>query len=216
MAQVGERSNDEIDAFVSLESPYVSEEWVGRAEGRVRGEELCIDAIINDTNPFARNASLNEVVSSAFAHGLERKVAIKRTYWPLCQPECSRERRGSFTKRRRSEQMMHKRDELIDFPKRSVQRRFIQVFNDNVVSEGLQVSLVITVRQERIGVARSNAMHIDPVDLYATRCIPESAAQQIDSVSARSKSSENLMQMKLGATALRILPILPVEDQDPH
>jgi len=72
------------------------------------------------------------------------------------------------------------------------------------------------MREKRIRVPRANAMYIDPVDLYTSRRILPSAAQEVDSVPSCRKPSEDLMKVKLGASRLGILAVLPVENKNPH
>jgi fatty acid-binding protein DegV len=61
-----------------------------------------------------------------------------------------------------------------------------------------------------------NAVNVDAIDSRATSAAAPATAQQIDGMAAAGKSSENLMEMKLCASRLRVLSILPVEDEYFH
>jgi hypothetical protein len=59
-------------------------------------------------------------------------------------------------------------------------------------------------------------MNIDPIQNFTLRSGRPGAAQQVDRVTARNYSTENLLKMKLRAAGLGIPAILPVEDEYPH
>jgi hypothetical protein len=72
------------------------------------------------------------------------------------------------------------------------------------------------MREKWICVSRSHTVHVDAVyGCAACRIIP-SAAKQIDGVTASSEAPEYLMKVKLCAACLRILSILPIEDENLH
>jgi hypothetical protein len=57
---------------------------------------------------------------------------------------------------------------------------------------------------------------VDPVERCASGATWPSAAQQRHFVTAGGQSSENLVEVKLSTACLRILPVLPIDDEDPH
>ena len=78
------------------------------------------------------------------------------------------------------------------------------------------MSPIIPMREKRISVPRSDAVHVDAVYRCAwCRAIP-TAAKEIDGVTASSNAPEYLMKVKLCAACLRILSILPIEDENFH
>ncbi len=67
---------------------------------------------------------------------------------------------------------------------------------------------------EREGKARPHASDVDSVHNFLVRRAGERTAEQIHIVALRRDSAENLVQMQLSATGMRIVPILPVHDKD--
>jgi hypothetical protein len=59
-------------------------------------------------------------------------------------------------------------------------------------------------------------MYINAVDHRARRSVAPPAAEQIDSVTARRESAEYLMEMELCAARLRVLTVLPVQNENAH
>ena len=64
--------------------------------------------------------------------------------------------------------------------------------------------------------ARADAIDLDPVERGARRTVRPAAAQQRDLVPLRGEPPEDLVQMDLGAARLRILAVLPVDDENSH
>jgi hypothetical protein len=75
---------------------------------------------------------------------------------------------------------------------------------------------IVTVGNERVRVSGANAMDFDPVQIGSPRSVRPGATKQIDAVTESDYATEYLMQMKLGPAGLRILDILPIENQYPH
>jgi len=59
-------------------------------------------------------------------------------------------------------------------------------------------------------------MHRDAVEHRTRRTPGPAAAEQRDLVAARGQAAEDLVQMDLGASGLRALAVLPVDEQDAH
>jgi hypothetical protein len=59
-------------------------------------------------------------------------------------------------------------------------------------------------------------MNVDAIELHPGRGGLPRAAEKIDAVASRNDPAEDLSEVKLGATRLGILVILPVEDEYPH
>jgi hypothetical protein len=72
------------------------------------------------------------------------------------------------------------------------------------------------MRQEWEAVSRSDAMNVDPVECRARRAARPSATEQPDLVPTGRKTAEDLVQVNLGATGLRILTVLPIHEQNAH
>jgi hypothetical protein len=72
------------------------------------------------------------------------------------------------------------------------------------------------VGEKWIRVARADSVNGDPVQIRALGSVQPRAAEQIDSMAARDDAAEDFLEVKLGTAGLRILRILPVEDEYPH
>jgi hypothetical protein len=62
----------------------------------------------------------------------------------------------------------------------------------------------------------ADSVNVDPIQIHARRRVRPRAAQQINGMTAGDDAAENLPEVKLGTTGLRILVILPVKDKYPH
>jgi hypothetical protein len=72
------------------------------------------------------------------------------------------------------------------------------------------------MRHERIAVSRADAVDFYSIEAGTLRRVSPGAAQQVYAVPATDYATEDLLQMKLGATSLWIGHILPVENEYPH
>jgi hypothetical protein len=57
---------------------------------------------------------------------------------------------------------------------------------------------------------------IDPIERHARRSASEARAEQSHLVPATREPPEDLVEMGLGATRLRVFTVLPVDDVDSH
>src|SRR5437667_12585301 len=112
--------------------------------------------------------------------------------------------------------MVHQDNKLTRLPAGCVERDLIQILQDDVVVIESEILVVVSLRDERIGVSRPNSMNVDTIEGNARRSIAPSATQQIDVVPTSHDSAEDFPEMKLGTPRLRIGVILPVEDEYAH
>jgi hypothetical protein len=75
---------------------------------------------------------------------------------------------------------------------------------------------IMGVGNERIAVAPACSIDLDAVERHAIRAALPAATEKIDFVSRPGDPAEDLMKVNFCAARLRILPILPVEDEYPH
>jgi hypothetical protein len=61
-----------------------------------------------------------------------------------------------------------------------------------------------------------DAVHIDSVESHPLRGARPGAAEKIDRVTARDDPTEDFPEVKLGSACLRILVVLPVQNEYPH
>jgi hypothetical protein len=59
-------------------------------------------------------------------------------------------------------------------------------------------------------------MNIDAIHHRARSGVAPPAAEKVNAVTARREPAEYLMEMMLCATRLRVLTVLPVQDEDTH
>src|SRR5207247_2279686 len=59
-------------------------------------------------------------------------------------------------------------------------------------------------------------MHAQPVELRFARGPRPAARHQVDGVAALRQATENLVQVRLGAPGVRILAVVPVDEQNSH
>ena len=112
--------------------------------------------------------------------------------------------------------MVYQDDEFARLPSRGIERNLIQILHDDVIVVGSEILLVVSLRDEWIGVSRPNSMNVDTIEGNVRRSIAPSATQQIDVVPTSHDSAEDFPEMKLGTPRLRIGVILPVEDEYAH
>ena len=112
--------------------------------------------------------------------------------------------------------MVNKCYELANAPQRSVQRNLVQIFYDDIVVVPRQMPAVVALRDERVGVTRTNAVNTDPVQIDALWNVGPGATKQVDPMTETDYATEYLVQMQLGAAGLGIGVVLPVENEYPH
>ena len=158
---------------------------------------------------------MGEIVRGALADRLKRHVPVHPAQRPFRQPDRRRHRRRKLLERRRAEEVRDQRDGRLRAPPRRVERNLVDVLDENV-GPAVQVLPVVAVREERKGVSRADAEHLDPIDPRARRTARPPAAEQPYLVPLRGEPAEDLVEMNLRAAGLRILEILPVHEQDAH
>src|SRR5439155_25809707 len=71
-------------------------------------------------------------------------------------------------------------------------------------------------RLEREAMPAADALHLHPVQLRRGRASRPAARNEIHPMSPSRDAAEQLVQMDLGSSGLRILPVVPVDQQDLH
>ena len=127
-----------------------------------------------------------------------------------------RERRGEFLKRGATEEMRDTRHDAARPPQRCIQRHLVDVLDENIERLRRQMPAVVGPRLERKSLADAGAMHVDAAERRARRAVGPSAAQHRDVVAAPREALEDLVQVDFRPASERILPILPVDDQQAH
>ncbi len=112
--------------------------------------------------------------------------------------------------------MVHERYHAPRSPARSEERDLVEVFYEYVKPRRSEAGVVVAAGNNGKGVSRADTMDADSVECYSTLASVPSAAEKSDFVTAVSEAAENLMQVELGTTAMRILAIVPVNEEKPH
>src|SRR5688500_15310335 len=112
--------------------------------------------------------------------------------------------------------MVHQRDEPPRWPQGREERNLVDVLDDTVEGVGGQVSRIVSAGEEWIGVARADAVHFDTFERRAGGSAWPRAAEQRNLMTARGNPAEDLPEMKLGSTSMRIFVVLPVQHEYPH
>src|SRR3989449_2895051 len=99
---------------------------------------------------------------------------------------------------------------------RKIQRDLVQVFDQNVVAAGAQPSPHRAPGEQGEAVAAGDAVRLNPVQVRARRRAPPAARDEVNFVSRPHQPPEDLMQVNLRAPGMRILGVVPVDEQDPH
>ena len=86
------------------------------------------------------------------------------------------------------------------------------------MSKRLRGELALEVRPREKGkrVPRADTNHLDVIQSGVRIGAHPTAAQQRDLVAGRREPPEDLVQMDLGAAGLRIVAVLPVDEEQPH
>ncbi|MDQ2766881.1 MAG: hypothetical protein M3Y30_06965 [Gemmatimonadota bacterium] len=213
---LGECANDQVHPLVALETTQVDDERHGRSFRGCRGVRDGVDAGVDHLDAGSRNTPRGEIIGGAFADGLEGHVAIDETDRSLLHPDRTRHRRRDLLKRRRAEEMRHEGHRSLCAPSRGPKRNLVDVLHQHICTLLSEHALVVAARDELEGVPRSYAMHVDPVECRALRRARPTAPQQRDLVPARRQPAEDLVQMNLGAAGVRILAVLPIDDEHAH
>jgi len=111
---------------------------------------------------------------------------------------------------------VHQRHYPSRFPAWSEERNLVEIFYEYVKLRRGEVGVVVAVGDNREGVSRADPMDADTIECYSTLAAFPPTAEKRDFVTAVSEAAENLVQVKLGTTAMRILPIVPVNEEKPH
>src|SRR6267143_3402512 len=112
--------------------------------------------------------------------------------------------------------MVYERNEFPHAPERRVERNLVQILDDDIVIVAGEILRVVSPGEKWISMPGADTVNVDPIQIRARRRIRPRAAQQINGMTAGDDAAENLPEVKLGTTGLRILVIQPVKDKYPH
>ena len=162
----------------------------------------------------ASNAFADQIVTRAFTDRLKRYVAVHPGDGALGEPDRRRHGGGELLKGRPPKQVRNDRHRRRARPARRVQRNLVDILNEDVKVLRAQCPLKGPARFERKGRAGPHSHDLHPIEQRARSTAGPAAAQQDDLVPARREPAEDFVQVSFGAAGLRILPVLPVDDQD--
>ena len=112
--------------------------------------------------------------------------------------------------------MVHDQSDGLARPEGRKERHLVQILDDEDESGAPERAAVVQGRGEAECMTPSGPVHVDAVDAHATgRAVP-ARREERDAMTARGEPAEDLVQVDLGAARLRVLAVLPVDDEDPQ
>jgi hypothetical protein len=154
--------------------------------------------------------------SRAFAYRLERHVPVHPWDWSFSQPDRRGHRCGELLKRRSPEEVRDHGDHWSPRPARRVERDLVDVLDEHVEGPPVEGAAVRAARLEGKRPAGAHADHLHPIERHVWCAAAPTTTQQHHLVTARREAAENLVQVCFGAASLRVVPVLPVDDQNPQ
>jgi hypothetical protein len=112
--------------------------------------------------------------------------------------------------------MVHQTYDSRTFPARRVERDLVEILDHYVVSISGESFLEISTRVELERVPAPHAMNVDSIDVCARCAAGPSTGEKIYAMASGCDASKDFMKMDFGASAIRILSIVPVDDEYPH
>src|SRR6185436_14121192 len=100
--------------------------------------------------------------------------------------------------------------------RRQEQGKLVHVFDHDVVSPLGQGPAHGAAAEQREAVPAAHALHADAVQLGAPRPARPAARNQIDLVPPSRQPAEQGVQVDLRASGVRVVAVVPVDEQDPH
>src|SRR5687768_6565412 len=216
MRHLRERADHVVHAFVLLQTSQISKRgnWeTGIGNGRVGGG---IDARMDHRDILARDAAGHEIVSGAVADGFERNIAVDASQWTLREPDRRGERRRQLEKGGRAKKMRDDRGGAPAGPQGRVERNLVDVLDQQIPWRAGERAPIVLMRERAERRPGPDAMDVHTIDAGTTLGARPSAAEKGDVMSAARQTAEDLVQMDLGAPALRVFDVLPVDEQKPH
>src|SRR5688572_27011416 len=165
---------------------------------------------------FARDAAGHEIVSSAVADGFERDIPVDASQWTLREPDRRGERRRQLEKGGRAKEVRNDRRGACPGPQWRIERNLVDVLDQQIPRRAGERAPIVRMRERAERRPGPDAMDVHTIDARATLGTEPAAAEQGDLVSTARQTAEDLVQMDLGAPALRVFDVLPVDEQEPH
>src|SRR6266545_1620775 len=213
----GNRADRKFHSFITLQSTQVQECRVWRARRcRIGSIRLGIHAGMNDDYPLRLDASPNQVVPRAFGNGVKSRVLVHPGNRPLGRPYHRRHGNAGLGERGGSEQMWHDRHERQPCEGRKKERNLVDVLDDHVERRLAQRPPHRAAGAQGEAVPTADACDVDPVHQNLGHTIGPAARDEAHVVPPLGDPTEQLVEMDFGATGLRILPIVPVDEQNSH
>src|SRR5690606_20440521 len=144
-----------------------------------------------------RDPAPGQIIGGALAYRLEGNAAIRTHERTLQGPHHGGDRRGDFLEHRRAEEVRNQRHDTTRAPAGRVERYLVDVLDQHVVIPARELLLVVPLRVERKGVARSDPVHGDSVEAHVRLAPGPAAAEESHLVAARGDPAEDLVQVNL-------------------
>src|SRR5258705_2600905 len=215
----GNRTDRKFHSFITLQSAQVQECRAWRARRcRIGSIRLGIHAGMNDDYPLRLDASPNQVFPRALGNGVKSHVLIHPGNRPLRCPHHRRHGNARLGERGGSEEMWHDRDERQPRESRKKERNLVDVLDDHVERRLAERPPHCAAGAQGEAVPTPDARDLDPVHQSLGHAIGPAARDEAHVVPPPQLGdpAEQLVEMDFGATGLRILPIVSVDEQNPH
>src|SRR5262249_12292551 len=133
------------------------------------------------------------------------------------RPDDARRGDARFGKGGRTKQMWHDRHEGQPRQRGQKQRQLVDVLDDHIVRSLAQRAPHGAACPQGEAVTPADACHPHAIDLRLRRSVGPPAREQMHLVPfAPGDPAEQLVQMDLGPAGVWILPVVPVDEQNPH
>src|SRR6266576_3081454 len=171
---------------------------------------------MNNRDPFFRNAPPNQVVPRALRNRVKARTFVDPRNGQFRGPDDRRQWSGGLGEGRGAKEMRHDRYERQRRQRRQEEGNLIDVLDDDVEWPRAQRAAHRAPAAPREAMPVADARDVDLVDGGLRSASRPAARDQVDLVSPLGNPAEQLMQVDLGPAGLRILPIVPVDQQNSH
>src|SRR5690606_2595116 len=215
-----ERLQHEVHPLVALQPAEIRKRG-GRCTRPILWSVLGgVDTRIDHPNAFSRYAAGNQVNSGALADRLEGRAGIRTRQRPLGQPHGGCEGCRSFLENSPAKEVRNQRNHrppiLPGPPPGREKRNLVDVFHQDIRRPIPEQGLEGTTNHGGEGVPGAHPSHANSVHHGRGCTARPAAAKQAHVVTRSGETPEYLVQVNFGATRLRVLPVLPVDQEYAH
>ncbi len=175
-----------------------------------------VDAVVDDDDLLVGHAPVPEVGGRALRHRHDRDSSEGPRDGTFEDPGQGGHRQGGLLKGRGAEEVMHDENHRDAGPEGHEEWHLVQVLHHHVVATQSVMTPCEGGHVEAEGVASPDPVHADPVDDLECGGPREAGGQKCDLVAPGREATEDLVEVGLGTPGLGVLPVQPVDDEDPQ